>query len=208
MPTDHVVKQGDGLASIGELYGFFPDTIWNHATNAKLKKKRKDMNVLLEGDVVAVPDLRAKSEDAATEKIHRYRRKGVPAKIRLQLLDEAEPMAKQKYKLDIDGRVFEGKTDAEGWIEHWIPPGAKLGKLLVEGLAPIELPLSHLDPVDVTPGVKARLRNLGFPVGEVNDEMDDQARAALRAFQAQHGLDPTGEPDDATRDKLVEAHRS
>ena len=56
MAISYQVKEGDCLSSIAFEQGFFPDTIWNHSNNAVLKEKRKDPNVLMQGDVVFVPD--------------------------------------------------------------------------------------------------------------------------------------------------------
>jgi peptidoglycan hydrolase-like protein with peptidoglycan-binding domain len=38
--------------------------------------------------------------------------------------------------------------------------------------------------------------------------MNSATRAALRYFQQQNGLEPTGEPDQQTRDKLKQVHGS
>lgn len=46
MPTRHVIQQGESVVALSERYGLFVETIWNHADNAELKRKRKDMNVL------------------------------------------------------------------------------------------------------------------------------------------------------------------
>jgi len=72
-----------------------------------------------------------------------------------------------------------------------------------------ELDLGHLDPIDTVRGVKARLANLGFDPGEINDTWDDAAKEALTQFQVVYGLPTTGgEVDDATRKKLREVHEN
>lgn len=88
---NYVVKQGECIDSIAFENGFFWETIWNHAENSALKQKRKDPNILLAGDEVFIPDKEEKKESCATEQRHRFRRKGVPAMIRIRLLEEPLP---------------------------------------------------------------------------------------------------------------------
>ncbi len=86
MPTDYQVKSGDCISSIAFNHDFFWETLWNHGANSELKSKRKDPNILEEGDVVHIPDLRFKQESGATEQRHRFKLKGVPAKLHLRFL--------------------------------------------------------------------------------------------------------------------------
>ncbi len=91
MSTEHVVSTGDCIDSIALQYGFFADTLWNHSQNAALKDLRKDQNVLLPGDIVFIPDLDLEEQDAATEQHHRFRRKGVPARLRMKFMRPKKP---------------------------------------------------------------------------------------------------------------------
>ena len=111
---DYVVKKGDCLTSISEAAGHFWETVWNDPANEELKTEREDPNVLMPGDKLTIPDLRKKEESKPPEKRHRYRRKGVPAKLNLQFLDHGEPRADQDYLADIDGHIEKGKTDPDG----------------------------------------------------------------------------------------------
>lgn len=86
MPIDYEIGPGDCINSVAMRHGFFPDTLWNHGSNAELKEKRKDPNVLMLGDKLFIPDIKIKELDKATEKKHRFRRKGVPAKLHLRFL--------------------------------------------------------------------------------------------------------------------------
>jgi hypothetical protein len=61
MPIRHVVKPGDSVIQLSDEHGFYAMTIWDHADNAELKQKRADMNILMEGDVVVIPDKREKT---------------------------------------------------------------------------------------------------------------------------------------------------
>ncbi len=91
MPLDYLVETGDCISSIAFDHGFFWETIWNHPQNAELKSKRKDPNILQEGDVVHTPDLRLKRESRPTNQKHKFVRKGAPAKLRLRIMEEPKP---------------------------------------------------------------------------------------------------------------------
>jgi len=205
----HKIKQGDSVIQLSEEYGFFAQTIWDDPDNSQLKEQRPDMDCLMPGDVVAIPDKTEKQVDGATEKRHRFRRKGVPAIYRLQVFDIEEPRANQKYQLVVDGHILEGKTDDTGTLEQWVPTGAKKAELII---GPDDhrmlVDFGHLDPISEVAGIQKRLNNLGFFCGDPDGELNDDTTAALAEFQARFELDSTGQLDDATRDKLQEVHDS
>lgn len=207
MPIQHVIKPGESTIGLSEQHGFFAATIWEHPDNAALKEQRKDMNILLPGDVLVIPDKREKSVSKPGEKRHRFRRKGVPAQFRLQLFDIEKPRANQDYQLDVDGRLIKGKTDGDGVLLEFVPPGAREG-LLTIGPDRFELIIqfSQLDPVGEVIGVQKRLNNLGFHCGEPDGELNEATEDALADFQERFGLEVTGEIDDSTREKLDELH--
>jgi N-acetylmuramoyl-L-alanine amidase len=203
MPKEHKVQPGDCISSIAFENGFFPDALWDHSSNANLKAKRKNPNVLSPGDIVHVPDKREKRESRDTDNEYVFRKKGVPAQFRLCLRENGKPLANLPYVLTIDGHPRPGKTDSKGWVIAAIPPNAHTGTLRVStdaGERRYRLNLGQLDPVEDANGLQARLQNLGFGGGEGGKE------AALRAFQVAHGLPPTGQPDEATLEKLRMEH--
>jgi N-acetylmuramoyl-L-alanine amidase len=204
---EHTISQGECLASIARQYGLLADTIWTHPQNDQLREQRTDPHVLLPGDVLFIPESQERRESGATESRHRFRRLGLPARIRVRFLQEGEPRANEPFQLVIDGRHYEGETDADGWLEHPIPPDARHGQvILVDTGEEYTLDLGHLDPVDEVTGVQQRLQNLGIYSGEVDGEMGPATEDALRLFQQDHDLEPTGQLDDATRDALREGH--
>mgnify|MGYP000889333786 CR=1 FL=1 len=137
MPEDYTVQPGDCISSIAFERGFFWETIWNHPKNSDLKQKRQDPNILKEGDIVHIPDKEVKEESCATDQKHKFKVKGVPAKLKLRLMepprdekspeedasasDEShlddpvyepkevkdEPVKNTPYKIEIDGKVIQ-----------------------------------------------------------------------------------------------------
>ncbi len=184
MPVKHEVEEGDSVISLSEEYGLFANTIWNDPDNAELKKKRKDMNILMPGDVVAIRDKRLKEVDKPTTKKHVFRRKGIPALYRLQLFDIEKPRANQKYRLVVDGQPYEGWTDDHGVLEEYIPATSKEGELIIgKDNFRLLIKFGYLDPINETTGVQKRLNNLGYDCGEPDGDLNDATKAALKAFQ-------------------------
>jgi N-acetylmuramoyl-L-alanine amidase len=200
------------MESIAQEHGYFWQTLWEHPNNAELKAKRQNPDVLLPGDVVYIPEKRLKEEPGATEQRHRFKRKGVPSMLRLVLKDENdEPRVGVPYVLEIDGKLSSGETDSAGRIERPIPPDAQRGKLIVgtgNDQEEHQLQLGHMDPVTEITGVQGRLKNLGYDCGETSGVLDAKTQEAIRAFQAEHGLEVTGEADEATQQELENQHGS
>jgi N-acetylmuramoyl-L-alanine amidase len=203
------IGQGEASESLAAKHGHFWPTIWDHQRNAKLKEERKDAHTLFPGDEVFIPDLRRKESDGATEKRHKFRRKGMPSFLRVVVRRGKKPRAGEPYRLTVDNETREGMTGRKGKIEEWIDPLAKKGLLVVgEGDEATEyrLLLRHLDPVTQPSGVNARLHNLGYLRSHQTHQITPATKAALERFQGDHGLTADGELTDETRQKLVEAH--
>ena len=153
------------MNSVAFERGFFWQTLWDHPNNARLKQTRKDPDVLLEGDILHIPDKREKQESAATRRHHRFRKRGTPAKLRLVLLRpkkpgkkstpqaapkwweyhqpaveqaQTEPDSDVPYCLYADGLIVkQGKTDQDGKIRGRSLAGSQAGP---PGAAPWHAP--------------------------------------------------------------------
>src|SRR5262249_10655646 len=161
-------QPGDCISSIAAQFGFHPDTIWNHGPNANLKQSRMDMNVLLPGDIVEIPDLRVKEVSKGDKAAHKFRRKGVPEMLKVQFIENDDPRANEQYRRVIDGVARNGTLDGSGWLKEPIPPGAKLAEITFGENETYPLQLGNLDPVDDVKGVQGRLTNLGFYYGPID----------------------------------------
>jgi hypothetical protein len=227
------VQEGDCLLNIAQRSGHLWQTIWNFPANADLKTKRGDPNILLPGDHLTIPPIAIKQEPKPTEQRHKFVLHGAPAKLRIRVMieddddtssgapspgsqpsantpkPEPKPRSNQPYTLDIDGKLYTGNTDGDGYIEVSIPPQASQGTLTVgPDNMTVKLVLGGLDPVDTLSGVQGRLNNLGFNAGPVTGKINNRTRAAIQMFQMQYALEATGDLDDITRQQLKSVHGS
>src|SRR6201984_276162 len=173
----HTVEQGEHLSQIAKVYGF-PDykILWDHPENADLKKLRKNPNILFPGDQVFIPDKEEKEESGSTDKRHTFVVDKETLKLALVLEDVYEkPIANQQCALRVGDQVTQPTTTGEGRIEQDIPLDAHEAFLLIRGdQTPfrdslITLKIGDLDPIDQPSGQIARLNNLGYLAGDVDD---------------------------------------
>jgi hypothetical protein len=223
MPQDYTVNSGDCMSSIAYENGFYWKTLWNLPQNSALKAQRKNPNVLMTGDVVHIPDLTVRQEPGATEATHKFMLKGVPEIFHIRLLDaKHKPRANLDYVIVIEGKSRRGKTDAQGGITESIPPNARTGKLTFAEpqymnkkgkLVPakpknqvMRLQLGNLNPIAEVSGLKARLANLGFYHGAIDENINAATKHAISDFQRKKGLPVTGIADDATKSRIQKLH--
>jgi hypothetical protein len=206
------ISDGDSTTKLAFEHGFFSKTVWDHADNSDLKSKRENMNVLMPGDQLTIPERELKEEDCATEQKHSFKRKGVPEKLIIQIKDlYGEPLANKDYMLILDGKMTRGTLDGDGTFEEWIPPNAREGVVEVGekgALAKVVLNLGSLNPIEDLTGVKMRLKNLGYYAGPVDGEESEELKGAAVRFREANGLEPADEIDDAFKNKLKEVHKS
>jgi hypothetical protein len=219
MSVIHVVKPGDCLFRIAQQYGFADwRTIYDHADNSDFRELRSNPNVIYPGDEVHIPDPEPKQLNLPTSKQHKIKIKRPKIMLRIELHDELdEPLAGKEFTLEFGEALYEGTTTGDGIVEQKILPGEERGQLTVwlSGDREAEryvwdISVGHLDPVEEESGIRQRLNNLGFycepDAAPDATEIDESLRLALLGFQHAAEIEQTGEPDDATRAKLVELH--
>ena len=209
---DRIVREGECLASIAEREGFFWQTLWEHPGNAELVRVRESPYLLRPNDRLTLPPRGDKSHLAAVDQRHRFRRRGVPEQLRVCLEDEQGGRPDLAYCLEVGGRTFEGTTDSDGCLQHWVPATARRGTLTVltdeQAFAPepevYALALGRLGPAATRAGARARLINLELLADEASS--DAAYERALLEFQRGVGVPVSGELDEATCAALVELH--
>jgi hypothetical protein len=207
----YLVEQGDCISSIAAATGHFWQTIWDDPANSELRRVRQNPNVLMPYDRVTIPEIRPREENCATEKTHRFRRKGEPSRLRMRFLFRGEPRSNQPYRIEIDGGpIKKGRLDGDGLLDIGIPGTSRQACVIVGEGNDVEryiFRLGGVDPIDTISGVQQRLQNLGYTCPR-DGLLDDGTRAAIRDFQKDREIEASGEPNDATCRALVDAHQS
>lgn len=231
------VKRGDCVSKIAHDNGLLWETLWDFQKQFKDEKgciyydqdnNKRDPNVIYPGEFIFIPQKEKKEESKPEENRHTFRLKGVPAKLRLMLKENDEPLKNIQYSLHIDGYHFDGRTSDKGRLECSIPPNAREGRLRIEienkttkikEQHEFPIKLGYLDPLDTVEGVQARLKNLGFYFGVINGKLETRTIGALRSFQRKYGIVDTEKIiqdrqsnriilDSDTKSRLKEQHGS
>lgn len=211
---NHVIKQGECVGKIAEVYGFFPKTIWDYGKNAELKELRHDnMYILFEKDQVVIPAKRQKTESIATGDQITLQRQGVPERLRIRFLNYDEtPRVGVPYLLSLKTEKgvlvadISSETNDKGFVDQAVPPSAVFATITLNpGKWPevSEFNLAYTNPIDKVSGWQARLNNLGYDCGKEDDVLGPKTRAAICAFQRAKKLDETGEQDEPTKAALL-----
>lgn len=214
MAEYHTVEQGEYLGLIAKNYGFASyATIWNHDKNSDLRELRKNPNVLSPGDQVFIPDKEAKHAEIQTGQLTRFAVRQDKMLLRL-VLDElfGVPLANAKCQVSIDGKSKDLTTDDNATLEFEVSPSAQSIELILkeegsrlQGIA-IPLKIGHLDPVGVQTGQIARLNNLGYFAGPLDQVDEKLLLSAIEEFQCDQGLAVDGKCGPKTQAKLLEVH--
>ncbi|HEV3331703.1 MAG TPA: peptidoglycan-binding protein [Bryobacteraceae bacterium] len=210
MAGTYTVKQGDHLSKIAKEFGFSDyHTIWDHPNNAALKQQRSNPSVLYPGDSLFIPDRQQRLESRNTDKLHQFQAKKPALKLRLALEDAYEkPIANAPCILAIGSDSRNVTTDGSGKIEQDIPPDVHDAILVVQdeqtplNNTQIEIKIGDLDPVEEISGQIARLDNLGYFAGDVNQPDQKAFESAVEEFQCDQGLTVDGICGPVTQAKL------
>lgn len=210
----YVIRQGDHLARLAAERGFDPVKVWNDSANEGLRAVRASPQVLAPGDVLYIPEPKPRTPMAVTVGASNRFKMTVPrATIRVSFARHGRRHANAAFRVDgFRGAPIEGTTTAEGLAEFDLPLDVRAATLtLVEARLVYRLRVGGLDPASEASGARSRLRHLGYlPThGHAPSSAEDSANEltrALRAFQIDHGLEPTGQLDSATQAALAEAH--
>jgi hypothetical protein len=205
----HEIQPNQTLAELVAAVAPYLDaqTVRQHEKNQQLFGAR-DEYVLKAGDPVWIPEEEPKYEwhQVASGETVTLEVMVSLRQFKLTLLKpNRDPVADQAFVLEVDGRPFEGTTDAAGLIDIELPFDATQGVLQV-GKFRYKLAIGGLDPLHTISGIQARLANLGFEPGPIDGIVGARTTGAVEAFQAHRQLDESGVVDEPTRKALLEAY--
>jgi len=166
-----VVKPGEDMVSIAHAYGFSDyRAIIDHPRNRALKSERPNLNMLVKGDIIYIPERKEKTVSITTGRWITFTKPAFVVFLRLVLRAwNGRPYAFTKYRLEIGSDTYEGRTDQYGKLERKIPIGASEADLEIFVDEPIgmrthifPLAIGSLEPAETASGRQARLFNLGY----------------------------------------------
>jgi hypothetical protein len=195
------VRQGDTIARIAWEKGFSDwKTVYQHAANADLRKKRPNPDILAPGDEVIIPQRKPPVFQLATGKSHTLKVKVPKVQLHLALVDdEGKPFKNAKYEILLSGgpkSTIKGTTDGNGVLNEKIPyDEVEIDISAWPPNDPNNQPVNWtvyvggLDPIDTVTGVQARLRSLGFDCGDEFGELGPATTDAIDEFKELHKID-------------------
>jgi Putative peptidoglycan binding domain len=135
VPQNYEVVEGDCIASLSYVRGLFWRTVWDHPLNAALKARRRDPNILKPHDIVHLPDKQLKTVDKPTDQQHLFMRKGVPAKLRLKILEDDQPEMPPHVQTEpsVSRQFFGEDPDTSGASERQRPRAGVPYVLVIDG---------------------------------------------------------------------------
>jgi type VI secretion system secreted protein VgrG len=188
--SKYQVQQGDRLPTIARKKGFARwQTIWDFPANAILKNRR-DANVLLPGDILAIPTKVPRVAHVAGGAAA-FAVQTAPELFRVRFTDLGVPEnASVRFRAEPDnGPAVEGTLENHGTMEIELPPDASQVKVTLyladseRALASRTFAVGHLDPPDTVSGIQARLSGLGFYSGPISGKLDEATRIAISTFR-------------------------
>jgi hypothetical protein len=164
--------------------------------------------VLFPGDEIKIPDLKPKILSLETGQVHRIVVNLPVVELRAYLRDlDGTAIANQDYVIRFEGCEEKGKTSDKGLLKHRVPASIDEAEVEMAALGlKVRLGCGRIDPIDTITGFQTRLNNLGFGAGPVDGELGPRTRDAIQRFQTSAGIEETGEMDDQTGQKLIQAY--
>jgi hypothetical protein len=208
----YVVQQGDYLDQLATAHGFDAEEVWNDARNDELRRVRSNPAMLAPGDVIHFPREPQQRPSCASRSTNRYRGSLPTVTVEITFGDPGSPLANEPFVVEGLAQPFSGRTDGAGRARFEAPVSARsvVIELTELGVAH-QVRIGHLDPPDTPSGTRQRLRHLGYYghwIGGADEPEpgEERDRRALAWFQRDQRLEPTGDADTATRQKLAEVH--
>ncbi|HEY4187462.1 MAG TPA: hypothetical protein VGP07_20465 [Polyangia bacterium] len=182
----HTAVPGDCVSSLAKANGFLDYLpVYNDGGNAALKGSRPNPNQLAEGDVVEIPDKKAKTLPAATGKSHKFVVNKTKTTLRLVLVDATDqPLTVKTCLLEVGGQNQATPPDGTGLVEMEIDPIATDGTLTVTWDAPPPPPAPS--PPAPPPAASPPPYPAPIAVADFEDKPDDTVTVETEATWTLH----------------------
>lgn len=208
MPN-HRVVEGEWIGSIAAAAGHRSwKTVWNHARNAGLRSSR-DPNLLVPGDTIWIPPVDVRSEPTPTTRSHKLVVSGPKNKLVIRftrITRYVKSFGPINYSLAVGSSAQGGTLSADGdTIEANLPQYATEATLTING-ASVTLRIGTLTPLARMDGMQARLTNLGWDVGDIDNHDGPRTQRGVKGFQGFYKLKVDGVIGGQTRGKAKEVY--
>jgi hypothetical protein len=145
------------------LFGFDGAAVWNDDTNAALRARRADPDLLLPTDVLYIPD-QSKNEPVthtlATGQTNTFTSRVPTFPVKVQLADA--PMANRAFTVKELPELIGQTTGADGSFTIDVPVTLDAFTITFDNIQePFIFNVGHLDPINTLSGIFQRLQNLG-----------------------------------------------
>lgn len=206
----HKVVQGECLISIAQKFGIADwRAIYDAPENEAFREQRKNPNMICPGDDIFIPVLTGSKQPANINKKTTYVLKKAKGFLSIILVDSKSkplpdiPYEVSFYKSEQDKKgeplliLKDEKSDADGYVEHPLPKGAKFAVITYSPYLKrpslkqkMGLKLGELDDPSTQLGMRSRLNHFGFYSGDGRMKLQDQKmfESQLAGFKEKFGL--------------------
>ncbi|MBD3218300.1 MAG: hypothetical protein GF310_08490 [candidate division Zixibacteria bacterium] len=208
----YICRDGDWMGKIAKDFNHAdPTTVYDHDKNSYLREKRPEKNLMARGDEVWVPVLptpefptKGKNDGPVDISVTLAVREQITTRLKNT---EGESLTNLDYTLrhpEQDEEVS-ASTGGEGQVDQELPPGVEYMTVELEEKV-MTWNMGYMDPPRTVSGYANRLKNLGYFNHDIPEKKNMELYRALRRFQQDNDLSPTGNADTPTIDKLIELH--
>lgn len=227
---EYVVKAGDRMSKIAHQHGYKDYQLLYLAQPDEFRKKRPNPEILMEGDVVILPDKIEEKHSAKDKKAHTYEEDTRLPEVRVALRLAGKPLANKSFGVVVDPPAASSgkppvtgmvKSDGDGKVAFHVEPAARKVLLIcTQPIFSVELRLGELRPVAEAGGVEQRLDNLNYrvplapppaPAGseaekKAHEAQERRVKKAVQRFQEDRKQAVDGRPSAALQKLLVKEH--
>jgi peptidoglycan hydrolase-like protein with peptidoglycan-binding domain len=208
MPN-HIVVDGEWIGSIAAAAGIRSwKTLWNHPRNAGLRARR-DPNLLIPGDTVWIPPVDVRGESTATAASHKLVVSTPLNKLVIRftrITRYVNSFGPIHYELAVGSSRQGGELHTDGdQIEAPLPLNATEATLTING-ATATLKIGKLQPIARLAGMQARMTNLGWDVGAIDNQDGPRTKQGTKGFQAFYTIKVDGIIGGQTRGKAKQVY--